>query len=466
MLGGSRRALIAGLIAALAIVGFPSVAPAQNITVIVDGQPLYLNPGPIERNGRTFVPMRQIFERLGAGVVYNAGTINATKGSTTISLRIGSTQATVNGQPQTLDVAPFIIGSTTYVPLRFVAQSLGKTVGYDANTRVITINSGHSGGGGAPPPRPPYPPPPRPPYPPPPPPRPPVSIVQLRAHQPSPGSVVHDRFSTVSADFTLRVNADSVRVRLDGNDITYRAGVTATGFSYRPPSPLSIGSHTVRVTGRDFGGGTFDRSWSFTVSGGPPPQNPIELRNQRPVPGAKVSDRFTVISAEFNRNADSPSVRVKLDGNDITTRSGVSATGFSYKPPAPLDYGSHTVRVIGRGQGGTPFDRSWSFSVIRSGPPEMHLTINQPPANSAVGRSFVVQGNTTGGANIKITAGATPSYTGEFNGTTTAGPQGNFRISVELTTMPGQQAVSVKITATDPSTSQSTQQSLQLRLNQ
>ena len=361
MFSVSSRTLAAAFVGALAITSLPSQAVAQSVTVTINGQPLYLSPGPIERAGRVFVPLRGIFERLRATVVYASGTINATKGGTTISLQIGSTQATVNGQPQTLDVAPFIVGATTYVPLRFIAQSLGAQVGYDGNTQVVAINLAQA--------MPPMPPP-RPPRPPRPPPNPPPSsIVRLRAQQPEPGTTIRDRFAVIAAEFTLRVNAGSVRVL--------------------------------------------------------------------------------------------------LDGNNVTSRSGTSATGFSYKPPAPLDFGSHTVRVTGRAQDGAAFDRAWSFQVARSGPPPaMRLTITQPAPNAPIGRTFTVVGNTVANGHVVVTAGARPSFTGQFRGETDAGPKGNFRVTVTLTTMPGQQAVSVRITATDPVTSQSTETTLQLRLNQ
>jgi hypothetical protein len=350
------------LVAALMLASLPQSVAAQAVSVTINGQALALSPGPIERAGRVFVPLRGIFERLGATVVYASGTINATKGGTTVSLQIGSTQATVGGQPQTLDVAPFIVGATTYVPLRFIAQSLGAQVGYDANTRVVAINMAQ----------------PMPPQPAPRPPRPPV------------------------------------------------------------PPPY------------------------------PPPSTVVRLRNQQPQPDSKVRDRFGVIAAEFTTRVDAASVRVYLDGNNITSRSGTSSTGFSYKPPAPLDYGSHTVRVIGRGPGGTPFDRSWSFQVIRAGPapPAMRLTVTQPAPNAPVGRRFAIVGNTVPNGHIRVTAGARPSFTGQFSGETDAGARGNFRINVSLTTMPGQQAVSVRIVATDPVSGQSTETTLQLRLNQ
>ncbi len=355
MLATSPRRLAALLVVALTFASSPA-ALAQQVTVTVNGRPLYLSPGPIERTGRVFVPLRGIFERLGAAVVYSAGTINATKGSTTVSLHIGSTQATVSGQAQTLDVAPFIVGATTYVPLRFIAQSLGANVGYDASTSVVAIEMAH-------PMPPPYP---------------------------------------------------------------------------RPPAPR------------------------------PPPPNPppaVRLLAQQPPPGSETRDRFVVIKAEFTREVDAGSVRVWLDEANRTMQSGVSATGFSYKPPAPLAFGGHTVRVAGRGPGGVTFDRSWSFTVLRPAAPEMHLTIYQPAQNGAVRRNFTLSGNTVADGRVRVTAGASPSSTGQFSGTTSAGPKGNFQLAVSLTTMPGQQTVTVRIVVTDPVSGATTETSMRLRLN-
>jgi hypothetical protein len=122
--------------------------PALAISVTVNGNPITLNPPPIERSGRVFVPLRGVFEQLGASVVYNAGVINATAGSQTVQLTIGSQQATVDGQAQTVDVAPFIVGASTYVPLRFVSQALGATVNYDGANQIVSVvmNGGQQAG--------------------------------------------------------------------------------------------------------------------------------------------------------------------------------------------------------------------------------------------------------------------------------------------------------------------------------
>jgi len=49
-------------------------------------RPLNLNPAPQERAGRIFVPLRGIFEQLGASVVYQNGVINAQGNGRSVSL--------------------------------------------------------------------------------------------------------------------------------------------------------------------------------------------------------------------------------------------------------------------------------------------------------------------------------------------------------------------------------------------
>jgi hypothetical protein len=102
-------------------------------------------------NGRVLVPLRGVFERLGATVTWDptSQTVLAQSGTTSVSLRIGSPQAFVNGQPQLLDVPAMLVGGRTLVPLRFVSQALGAGVTWDAPTSTIQIAS--QGALGAPP---------------------------------------------------------------------------------------------------------------------------------------------------------------------------------------------------------------------------------------------------------------------------------------------------------------------------
>jgi hypothetical protein len=124
-------------------------ASAQDVQVEVNGNALDFSTAPIIQDGRVFVPLRGVFERLGASVDYSNGLITATgSDGRTISLNIGSTQATINGQPDTIDVAPFIVSSSTFVPLRFISQALGASVNWDENDHAVSIAM--AGGGGTP----------------------------------------------------------------------------------------------------------------------------------------------------------------------------------------------------------------------------------------------------------------------------------------------------------------------------
>jgi hypothetical protein len=280
------------------------------VSVTVNGRGVDFEPPPIERAGRIFVPLRGVFERLGASVVYANGTINATRGPVTVSLQIGSTQATVSGQQQALDVAPFIVGASTYVPLRFVSQALGADVNYDAANRIVAIavRGGHG---------PPYGPVPV--QPPPPPAGPQPSNIGLVQQRPERGSSVRTTQPTISADFSARVDPNSVRIFLDGLDVTASSTRSQTGFIFEPPSPLQSQAHVVRVVGRDRDGGRFERSWSFT-SGSVPPQNVLDL--DRPQDGAAVDASSFIV-----RGTTAPNARVRIVAGTVGDVAGPFAFG-------------------------------------------------------------------------------------------------------------------------------------------
>ncbi|OLS38929.1 hypothetical protein BTR22_04600 [Alkalihalophilus pseudofirmus] len=96
-------------------------------------------------NGRTLVPLRSVFEELDAIVMWNQQqkTVTITHGAKKIMLKIDSNQVNVNGQPQTIDVAPTIIGGRTYVPLRFISETIGAVVKWEpASKTAIVIYNG------------------------------------------------------------------------------------------------------------------------------------------------------------------------------------------------------------------------------------------------------------------------------------------------------------------------------------
>lgn len=100
-------------------------------------------PPVIQRQtGRTLAPLRSFSEAIGAKVGWDsaARTILITDGSKTITLTVDSRQVVVNGQTQTMDNPPQILsGGRTYVPLRFISETMGASVVYDPSEKKITV---------------------------------------------------------------------------------------------------------------------------------------------------------------------------------------------------------------------------------------------------------------------------------------------------------------------------------------
>lgn len=109
--------------------------------VIVDGNSVNFDVPPVIDTGRTLVPLRAIFEALGANVEWDGTTktVQASKDDTEIKLTIGEATAYVNNNPMKLDVPGKVLKGRTLVPLRFVGEGLGAEVVYDSDTKVITI---------------------------------------------------------------------------------------------------------------------------------------------------------------------------------------------------------------------------------------------------------------------------------------------------------------------------------------
>ncbi|AEF93997.1 copper amine oxidase-like domain-containing protein [Desulfotomaculum nigrificans CO-1-SRB] len=123
------------------IIALTIVTPAGATQIFIDGHQLKA-PTAVE-NGTTLVPLRPIFQSLGANVTWDDGTktVTATKGDLVLTLRIGYKTAYLNHQPIALQVPAKVIEGSTMVPLRFVSEALGADVNWDGTSKTITITS-------------------------------------------------------------------------------------------------------------------------------------------------------------------------------------------------------------------------------------------------------------------------------------------------------------------------------------
>lgn len=139
MRNGLKNTLIAGSLAIAAI------SSAQTIRVNVDNDPVGFDGAqPMSIGGRVFVPLRGVFEEMGAFVEWNPATqmVTASKQQKRVQLKIGDESAWVDGQSIMMDAPARLVQGRTMVPLRFLSESLGASVQWIAPTRTVEINTG------------------------------------------------------------------------------------------------------------------------------------------------------------------------------------------------------------------------------------------------------------------------------------------------------------------------------------
>lgn len=118
--------------------------PVTEVTVTVDGQEVkFKNQDPVIIEGRTLVPVRGVFEALGAEVEWIGETrqVSVKSPDTEVLLTLDSNQYFVNGEAKYLDVPASLINDRTMVPVRAISESLGCKVEWDGNTNTVIINT-------------------------------------------------------------------------------------------------------------------------------------------------------------------------------------------------------------------------------------------------------------------------------------------------------------------------------------
>lgn len=130
------------MVCMLLINAIPVLANSE-ISVYINDNRLEFDVPPQIINDRTMVPMRKIFESLGAVVTWDEPSRTATgkKGDVVVNVSIDSKILFKNGVPKTLDVAPALIDGRTLVPVRAIAESFDCSVDWIAETRTVQITT-------------------------------------------------------------------------------------------------------------------------------------------------------------------------------------------------------------------------------------------------------------------------------------------------------------------------------------
>lgn len=112
------------------------------VTVLVSGEPVsFSGTAPIIRHGRVMVPLRSVFEKMGAHVTWYPTKAMAMveRGPLVTRLWAGQQIANVNNAEKTMDVAPVNVRGTILVPLRFISETYGAHVSWNQETQTVSI---------------------------------------------------------------------------------------------------------------------------------------------------------------------------------------------------------------------------------------------------------------------------------------------------------------------------------------
>lgn len=217
------------------------------LSVTVAGHPI--RAAALIERGRVLLPMRKVFEALGASVSYDprGRIVVAREASRNLRLQIGSPFGIVDGRRIRLGAAARIIKMQTYVPLRFAAQALGASVQYDAATRTVSVFPAALRSAPAP--------------------------VAFALTPPDGGSTA-TAYPVISA--TLKhseARLADVRLTVDGTDVTTLATFDGSTITYIPRTGLAAGTHVVTFAGTTLLSEPFNAHWSFATVVAPANEN-------------------------------------------------------------------------------------------------------------------------------------------------------------------------------------------------
>ncbi len=138
------------LLGIAAITAFAAISQARPIYVNVDGRNVRFDGTKPQMMGdHIMVPLRGIFERMGASVDWNSQDqmVMANRGNTKVELRINNNEAYINGRAVPVQYPAQVVDGSTMVPIRFISESLGAYVDWDETSSTVNISTNGTSSG-------------------------------------------------------------------------------------------------------------------------------------------------------------------------------------------------------------------------------------------------------------------------------------------------------------------------------
>lgn len=135
------KKIIAALAAALLITQAPAAFAETDITIKYGGEQLSFNEEPIIVNDKTLVQLRPIAEALELGIEFamESGTVYLSNADAVVAFTHNSNVKNINDEDVLMDVPMVIHNDYTFVPVRDLVEPFGYVVGYDGETKTVSI---------------------------------------------------------------------------------------------------------------------------------------------------------------------------------------------------------------------------------------------------------------------------------------------------------------------------------------
>jgi hypothetical protein len=124
--------------------------PSGEIPILYNDRHVYATPDLLKqgrvlaayaRNGGIYVPLRSMFEQMGATVSYDPSTKIATisKPGAEVVVTVGKPEVVVNGESRPLDVPPIVYRGVVLVPIRVISEGMGGYVQWVPDKRLVVV---------------------------------------------------------------------------------------------------------------------------------------------------------------------------------------------------------------------------------------------------------------------------------------------------------------------------------------
>ncbi len=117
--------------------------PDSAVSIVINDQTINFQPAAQFVGGRIMVPMRTLFEYLGAMVAWDESSkkITAVRDQWQVELMVGQKEYWINKDARWSDGTPIMQAGQVLIPLRVAGEALGATVGWDPVAKVVSIRT-------------------------------------------------------------------------------------------------------------------------------------------------------------------------------------------------------------------------------------------------------------------------------------------------------------------------------------